>query len=203
MARARTMSNCCEMRQTRTVLTVDHIGGGYTYGAYGGDPGHEEVEESCGGGETETTTEGDTRDERTTVVSSEDAREEDEPSKKGRVTRVKKPIKPRKSEERKKQLLPHPRPALGTLRIRTLVQQRALREPDRRALVQPAAGRALRAETRQFLVQERRGVVRMVEQAAEGRLGREAAAHEHQLARRHGRERRELCRGPPARRRAE
>jgi hypothetical protein len=65
-------------------------------------------------------------------------------------------------------ILPHPRPALWALRIRALVQQRALRKPDRRALVQPAApGRALRAEAREFLVEERRGVVRVVEQPAE------------------------------------
>ena len=44
--------------------------------------------------------------------------------------------------------------------------------------------------------------MRVVEQSAERRLGRDAA-HEHQLARRHGRERRELRRGAPARGRTE
>jgi|SRR5712672_1771993 len=42
----------------------------------------------------------------------------------------------------------------------------------------------------------------MIKEPTERRLGRDAT-HEHQLARRHGRERRELRRGPPPRRRAQ
>ena len=61
---------------------------------------------------------------------------------------------------------------------------------------------AAAAEPGQFLIEQRARVVRVVEQAAERRLGCEAAAthgdtaHEHQLTRRHGREGRELRRGP-------
>ena len=63
--------------------------------------------------------------------------------------------------------------------------------------MQTATGRALRTEAREFLVQERARVVRVVEQPSQRRLCRDA--HEHQLARRHGRERRELRRGPTTR----
>lgn len=67
--------------------------------------------------------------------------------------------------------------------------------------MQAATGRALRTETRQFLVQERAWVVRVIEQSPQRRLCRDA--HEHQLARRHGREGGELRRGPTSRRCAE
>ena len=97
--------------------------------------------------------------------------------------------------------LPHPRPAFGALGARALIQQRALRKTHR-ALVQTATGRGLRAETRQLLVQERAGVVR-VKQAPQRRLVRHAP-HEHEFSRRHGRERCKLRRrGSPAGGRAE
>lgn len=63
--------------------------------------------------------------------------------------------------------------------------------------MQTATGRALRTKARQFLVQERARVMRVVEQPSQRRLCRDA--HEHQLARRHGCERGKLRRGPTSR----
>ena len=127
------VSTDVDLRQTRTIVTV--VGGRDRYGGRA-----RERDDSNRGQAYGITYKGDVHDQgnptkRKGEASQHDKRDE---TKKGG----------KRDGKRHGHGLPHPCPAPRALRIRAFVQQRALREPDRRALMQAAAGRALRAQPR-------------------------------------------------------